>query len=357
MTIPTTEKPNINSDIEFPDTPIQDKEVLKSLNILRREAHDLQRLLMLANQDENILKENLHYIEKTMADLKKVMEQVPDADPHGSSMYHDAYRHLNNLWEQLCESPLLDAAKINDANTKFTGAQFAFLDDTLHRLIYQVSVLIVPSELMDWLSSSRSGYYIPFHEFYADRVPAYADRVALLKHLKWSPKLLNGGLVDEQNGFILRYSTVPSERRVSFLVVLGVLMLASLLVALVPQLAEADSSVKGEGPLLFLGWLAALAGLAVHVAVGMAKRQSPPIIALGELHLLINARAGNIILNILLALFAYLGFVATSGIENLTVLSAFLVGYSLDSFVGLVTDRISGLSNAQQAKYSGITTG
>lgn len=353
----TAEKPNVNSSIEFPDTPVQDKEILKNLNILRREAHDLQRMLMLANQDENVLKENLHYIEKTVSDLKKVMEQIPDADPHGNNVHHDAYRHLNNLWEQFCMSPLLDAAKINDPNTKFTGAQFAFLDESLRRLIYQVSVLIVPTELMDWLGNSRSGYYIPFHEFYADRMPAYEDRVALLKHLKWSPKLLNGGLVDEQNGYILRYSTRVSERRTTFIVVMMVLLLASLLVAAIPSLAEADSPVKDEGALLFLGWLSTLAGVIVHVAVGMAKREAPPIIALGELHLLINARAGNIILNILMALFAYLGFIATTGLENLTLLSAFLVGYSLDSFVGLITDKISGLSASQQAKFSGNAPG
>ncbi|MBZ0304731.1 MAG: hypothetical protein K8I82_01565, partial [Anaerolineae bacterium] len=129
------------------------------------------------------------------------------------------------------------------------------------------------------------------------------------------------------------------------------------LIAAIPSLAEADSPVKDEGPLLFLGWLSTLAGVVVHVGVGMAKRESPPIIALGELHLLINARAGNIILNILMALFGYLGFIATTGLENLTVLSAFLVGYSLDSFVGLITDKISGLSASQQAKYSGKTPG
>src|SRR5205823_11999887 len=62
------------------------------------------------------------------------------------------------------------------------------------------------------------------------------------------------------------------------------------------------------------GWVALLAGLVVHVAVSGVKRAQmqgglPPVIAVGDFSLIINARVGHILLKLLLALVGFFGLV------------------------------------------------
>jgi hypothetical protein len=76
----------------------------------------------------------------------------------------------------------------------------------------------------------------------------------------------------------------------------------------------------------------------VHVAVGVSKRAQsregrPPIVAAGDIFLLIDARLGEILLKLLMAMIGLLGLTFTAGAENVTPFNAFLVGYSLDSVV------------------------
>ena len=93
------------------------------------------------------------------------------------------------------------------------------------------------------------------------------------------------------------------------------------------------------------GWIAILVGVIVHVAVGSVKRtqsqgQLPSISSLGDLPLILDARSGQIIMKILLALIGLFGLAFASGVENVTPLNAFLIGYSLDSVVEIFSSGI-----------------
>jgi hypothetical protein len=104
-----------------------------------------------------------------------------------------------------------------------------------------------------------------------------------------------------------------------------------------------------------VGWLAVLLGVVVHIAVGTAKRlQSergrPPVIAIGDVPLMVNAKIGQILLKLALTLIGFFGLVFAAGIDNAKPLNAFLVGYSLDSvvelFVASVEQRAAGQVSA-----------
>jgi hypothetical protein len=54
----------------------------------------------------------------------------------------------------------------------------------------------------------------------------------------------------------------------------------------------------------------------------------------------IDARAGSILIKMLLMVFGYFGLLFLGGPHNNGHLNAFLVGYSLDSFVGVFSSTL-----------------
>jgi hypothetical protein len=112
------------------------------------------------------------------------------------------------------------------------------------------------------------------------------------------------------------------------------------------------------------GWIAILVGVIVHVAVGSVKRNQsqgkfPSIASLGDIPLLLDARSGQIILKIMISLVGIFGLAFASGIKNVTPLNAFLVGYSLDSFIEIFSSGIEQRASAQASalkKQLGVTT-
>ena len=97
-------------------------------------------------------------------------------------------------------------------------------------------------------------------------------------------------------------------------------------------------------------------GVMVHGLVGAAKRAqtqggSPPIIAVGDLPYLVNAKIGQYLLKLLMTLVGLFGFILTvapaTGIANASPLNMFLLGYSLDSVVELLGASIEQQASAQ----------
>ena len=114
-----------------------------------------------------------------------------------------------------------------------------------------------------------------------------------------------------------------------------------------------------------IGWGSVLAGVVVHMAVTTAKRtqtqaELPPVIAVGDLPRLINAKLGQFLMKPLLALIGLFGLAFASGSDSITVLNTFLVGYSLDSVVDLFAVSVEQRSATQVAALKqqlGVTPG
>jgi len=310
------------------------------LRQVRAEAQDLRTILEDVRKGETTFKANVEYIRKTAGDLQELMVQVPDGE--------DTVRHLCNVYEQMIQNPLFAHPEKELAAQDQLHA-LSMLEAQIREIEYYVGMLTIPKRVNQWLKNERPGYYIPFHAVFE----AAEDRSKILSYLVWSSNTIEGGIVDPANGLIYRYSDSPWMRLLDLGLVLAALLVGSGLVVGACYLRVPGWPIQPAQLSAFVvGWLALLVGVIAHVGVGTVKRGQtqgglPPITSLGDLPLMLDARSGEIVLKILLALIGFFGLAFASGIENVTALNAFLVGYSLDSFVEIFGTGIEKRAAAQ----------
>ena len=321
-------------------------EQLTRLREIRVEAQDLLAVLDSVRTGKTTVKASAPYIRRTAADIVALFGQVT-----GRS---DEIRRVRNAWEQMEINPLL--AKPEGSYS--AQEQLHYLDllaAQIRRLVYYVGYETIPTRLNEWLALARPGYYVPFHLVFEDELPDREDRVRLLNHLAYSPETIQGGLVDAANGLIYRYATSARSRFFSLALIALALVGCTAVVAGACRL-PAGGWPLGPGDLgaMLIGWLAVLAGVVTHVGVGGVKRAQaqgglPPVIAVGDFSKIVSARVGQILLRVFLALVGFFGLVFGAGVAQVTVFNAFLVGYSLDSFVELFRGSLEQRAAAQVA--------
>ena len=198
----------------------------------------------------------------------------------------------------------------------------------------------IPHRVNRWLAQARPGYYLPFHLLFADELPSPDDRQRVLAAIAAAPDAVENGIVDAVNGVIYRYETTRANRIKSLLQIIGALILASCAVVMscyIGEWLEVSGWPLGmkDVPDLIFSWFALLLGVGVHGAVSrLRRRQSsslPPVVAAGDWLLRISARKGEILLNIVVALFVLFSLFLGLGVENASAMKAFLAGYSFDS--------------------------
>lgn len=295
----------------------------------------------------------------------------------------DDWERLHAIWRDVENDAL-----IRDADRQYEGDELIqhlrFLDGQCRRFIFQAGWMTIPERVKDWIAHSKPGYELSFHGLFADEVPVYEDRVQVLGFLASEPNVLSGvvqnldhdqephhkqrhlgGLVDQDAGVIYVYSQEPKDLAVTIIVL--VLAFAAAVAAVIGACYLAN--VVGKWPftpadvgLALVGWAALLAGIIVHMAVQAAKPSGssggrPRVRAMVDLPYLLNARSGYIINRLLLALIGFFGWAIAFGqgqpsqsgqLGPLSPMDTFLVGYSLDSFLGLFTSRLEQQSRAKQ---------
>lgn len=338
-------------------------EQITLLRNVRAEVQDLKAMMGAVRKGEVDLDSQRTYITKTFKDIKALMDQFvaleakvlsSDLDAR-KRLPDDTVRHLHNLWEQMQSNPILD-----DEQQLETQAQLQHLDSLdaqIKRLTYYIGYLTIPSRVNDWLRVNRPNYYIPFHVVFEDEVPDEADRAKILQHMALAPETLRNGLVDLGSGVIYRYheSVIQQEASVAWLG--AALFILTSLIALLASANIAGSIFQPANTgLLLMGWVAILAGIVTHVGVDSVKRQKergglPPLVAMGDVVRLVDARLGQFLRKLLLAAVGYFAYAFSVGttVASFTLLGAFLVGYSLDSFVELFGASIEQQSSTQLA--------
>jgi hypothetical protein len=313
------------------------------LRELRDEVLDLRNVLTGVRKGESGLQDFAQYISRTRQDISALLKDI-----HGA----DAIRHLGNLWEQMCASPLVqNPAGSFDAQTQLHLLEL--LDAQCKKLVFEVGVLTIPERVNEWLQASRPGYYIPFNAVFEDELPDAEDRARLLNYLTWAPNALKGGLVDAETGLIYRYSEDARRRRLTFLGLVGAFLVVTGIIPLACYLPIPNWPLNPANLAhMLMSWGAILVGVVVHIGVSTAKRAQaeggrPPIIAVGDIFLLIDARFGHILLKLLMALVGFFGMVFTVGPDSASPLNMFLVGYSLDSVVEVFGASLEQRAGAQ----------
>lgn len=363
---PVTEIPLVSLPVDKILPLNKKREFYRSLSEIQAELEDLRTILASIRKGQTIIPTYAEYIETTKTNLRDLMAAINSSIPpeEVENNLH-TIRHLNNAWEQMQVSPLVD-----DPNACFDIQQqlhyLDLLDEQIHTFIYQISLLTVPYQINEWLHKTGPGYYIPFHELFANDVPDKEDRDRLLKHIALTPHITPGGFVDIESGRIYRYSTNRWRRMLSLAMLLVGLGIATGIVAAacyIPKAVWSDWPLSpADLPKILVAWAAVLVGMGVHIVVGSAKRsktQNGMPSVLMDLILIIDARFGEILMKFLLGLIGLFGLVIIStsqvpGILNqipsltqVTPLNAFLVGYSLDSILELFGTSLEGTSQVK----------
>jgi hypothetical protein len=331
---------------------------LERLRAFRADIQDLRAVL----QSVRIGEASLLTFEDYIQCAESTIDADLDAVEETTSTYDDgsAVCHLRNLWQQM--KTCLRLLHPGQNPTAQEQLQWLNMLDTRSREVtYQVGVLTIPERLNDWLSRARSGYYVPFHAVFDDEVPDYDDRAKILRYLAWSPVTIDGGIVDGSSGLIYRYSHNVWMRFLS----VGMAMLAFVLATAAVYIAPTMLPQLGNQRNFLIAWGAVLAGILVHIAVSTAKRMQvqtelPPVIALSDVPRLLDAKLGQTLMKPLLALFGLFGLAFTAGESQVTILNAFLVGYSLDSIVQLFAASVEQRAATQVTALKqqlGVTTG
>lgn len=269
----------------------------------------------------------------------------------------DTIRHLHNLWEQMGINPLLVNPQENQ-DLQVQSHLLTMLDEQISNSLYLLTRLTIWDRIAKLIPLMKPGNYLPFHLAFAEEVRSQEQRVRLLNYISLSPKrIAEGGLVDAANGLIYRYEDVPWKRRGMYGVVIFVLLILSLGAAVLSwrPLLPWEQIPENILTTLLAAWGSTLAGLATHAAIGSIKRAQsraglPPVIAVDDIPLLFNALSGQIMVKLVMAFLGFCGLVFTSqSLDQVTITTGFLLGYSLDSFIEIFGANIAQRANAQAA--------
>lgn len=325
-------------------------EALKVLRSIRAEVLDLRTMLLGVREGEVSLAEQAQFVETTVAQVDELF---------GGLAPTEAVRRLENTWDHLRSLRILAdprrPASLRDQMTQLTAAEAA-----LRSMLYKLALLTVPVRVNRWLAAARPGYALPFHEAFADEVPYRQDRERLLRMLSWAPGLVRGGLVDPAAGLIRRHSRRRGARLASMAVLVAITAAAGAAAAGVGEVPAPDWPLAGVGTAAAIaGWAAVLAGVATHAVVDTAKRRpggaSRVGIPVGDVARYVDARLGTLILGVVLAFTAYLGFGLVVGPGQLAPANGFLLGYSLDSALGLLSATLDLRAQARLAELARLT--
>jgi len=330
---------------------------LAVLRELRAEVQDFQSLLYNVQQGKASIGSYASYIEANRSEVLALFQRLnTTTDAPGSEVPSDSIARLSNLWQQLLSTSILSAPR-NDIDADVIIKELTVCDELCHRIIAYVGQLTIPARLNAMLANAWTGYLLPFHDLFADELPRAEDRQRLLRYLASVPGVLVGGVVEPENGLIFPYHRSPWKRAAVCLSLLLFVVGATAGFALLgywPGMSEYSTLHAGD---LVLNWLLVIAGGLVHLAVDRNKASSGQAsVPISHLSTAIDARAGTILMKLMLMTFGYCGLIFLGGKGNNSHLNAFLVGYSLDSFIELFSSTLDKKAAARGSALAHITT-
>lgn len=345
--------PRIPSDKNDSKDVKQYKDELKScanhlLREVRVEVQEVARIL-----DEHVagnldIKSHLHELDSSKKDIDDRISDLKD-----NYLSHippvDYYSEIFNLWQMAEGSTYFHKSKRDeflDKPEQERLREINILKDRLSRLLFLIEYATGKERINNWIKTSRPGYALPFHSIFEDEIKSLEDRQKILKLYSLQPKSILGGLLDPVRGVILCYPQRIWDRIIRHAIIVLFFVLSFVVVDQLGAILSAPNNFgsllgieKINESFLLLCWTMMLIGIVGHVLVTSAKtsnvefRQFPMPLRDWEYYL--AARTTMILYKITLAIFIFLAtFVLLKG--KISLLEAFLIGYSFDSVVELI---------------------
>jgi hypothetical protein len=218
-------------------------------------------------------------------------------------------------------------------------------DRQLNALVRQCGLLTIPDRANIHLRELPVGQPLDFHLTFQDELPLLEDRQEILAHIAAHPKAVEG-VVDFAHGLIYRTSPHVYRQLLSlcWILLLPVVGGVALLLATRPAIAVLEPPFTAYLPVYLLLW----GGGVAHVLVDIVKqeRSGQGALALSGRWLWLHAKEASLMMGGLYLVIGFIGLLAWNHWQPIDGLTAFTVGYSIDSFVDIFLQRFHTFASA-----------
>jgi len=305
---------------------------------------------------------NVKQIATRIRDLRAMMNSTAEL----YSRYGDDITTIENYWERVTlnwppppskhlvpetgdkEKVVIQPdEEITVANGILRCAKAAVED--IDDIIYQTALLTIPERLNLQLEQIRIGQALDFNAAFKDEIPNDESRQKVLTYLGARPVLIQNGVIDTAQGVVFHASADYGRRRLSYIFITLTIMFGALIAVGVGELGTLLNlqewiTVPGGTPNLLITYVFVIIGAIVHIGIDGIKqaRSNDPnqaFLAIDDWFTWIHIHERGIIMGIVSMWIGFLGLVFLTGSADWQ--TAFLVGYSLDSFVDIFLQRFN----------------
>jgi hypothetical protein len=237
--------------------------------------------------------------------------------------------------------------EITVANSILRCAKDAVTD--IDNIIYQTALLTIPERLNLQLEQIRIGQALDFHAAFKDEIPNDTSRQKVLDYLGARPILIKNGVIDIAQGVVFHASASYARRRLSYIFISLAIVFGALIAVGVGEIGNLLNlaewiTVPGGTANLLVTYGFIIVGAVVHIGIDGIKqaRGNDPqqaFLAIDDWFTWIHIHERGIIMGIVSLWIGFLGLVFLTGSADWQ--TAFLVGYSLDSFVDIFLQRFN----------------
>lgn len=262
-------------------------------------------------------------------------------------------------WQQVLDSWPNPALTFDEQRQLIKEAQLC-----LDRIIYKCGSLSLSPRMNDTLENLRVGQPLDWEFVFGSELPRDPElRSRLLLELAQEGGVLDGAVVDCQQGVIFKVARSREEQRQSAYKLVAVVVLAG---ALVPLILEWAGALTNQVPFnlaalprLYMLYVVVFLGAGAHVAIDAVKvaraQTRPDFKAMNDWILWLHVHYIPILWGLLWVLLGYVLLIFA--MPKLELPSAFFAGYSIDSITGLFLARFeSTVKTKTQALTVGTTT-
>lgn len=329
------------------------KEIREALNHRNADFRQREARAIVASS-KNIVDSNIRQITSYINEAKNILDNNPDLDAdHGDHIVeienvsellrHDWPRIILELESNGDESQVMQPAAIDLSEL---SAQIDRVDRTLKKLQSLCGMVTAPSRVKKHLKQLRPGRKVNFHDYFSDEIPDPAVRTIVLRYLDVHPELV-GGVVNVETGDI--YKASPENRR-SLNVGLIFLVPVAIGAAVIPLFYLEPPGDIQQWPFqrvylshyIYDCFFVFLGG-AAHLVVDFIKQdranRGTPVLALGDWLIWLDVQRAAFVKG---AIFLVFGAIALFYLyQTVEWKMAFLVGYSIDSFLDIFLLRFT----------------
>jgi len=291
----------------------------------------------------------LPYVERNAVEIRKSLDvgrEVLVANAKLHLKYGRTWTALGNAWEHAVGNWPRPAGAAAVEVHAVRGSSVE-VRRHLNRMFVESGRVVIPSRLRRWAAAKRIGDKLDFHARFEHELPEKAGRQEILDWLAEAPTGAPG-IIDAKTGFLTVASLKPWRRAISYAIFIGVAALLTAAAAAGPavagQVGAGGTALDARSPINAMWlFLATLLGGAAHLGVDAIKEARSATVgprALEDMALWGHVHERQIVWAMVMLWVAWLVYSLID--PNPTPYFAFVLGYSVDSFIDIFLGRFTG---------------